>query len=217
MKTVQFNNTAAELFMKTNLLQAPVFYTLLLPALAYLGVQYTMLKTANSLPAPHQCWLFTLNTLFQVCSFIDTIRDLIVNSFFTAKMTAIISISAVITVTLNTVTIFTIGVAVAQLIIELEKKGEMLDCKSVEQHCSSTLRQISALKKGLSPLLFLVFTSNGIVAIISAYLLVNLPENTPYIYLFLKLVPPILMLIYTCLVLDNCEQTFRALPLEFRY
>ena len=176
-----------------------------------------MLTTQNCLPVPHQCWLYTINTLFQV--FIYDLRSLIVDRFFTANIMAIFSISAVVTFTLNTVTLFIIGISVAQLNMEFEKKGEMLDCKSVEQLSSSALKQMSALKRGLSPLLFLVFSTNGLQTINTAYSIVTLPEYTPlysYISLFLKLAPTILILIYICLILDNCYQTFRALPLEFR-
>ena len=219
MINVQFNNTEAEFFLKTNHIQYPLFYTLLLPALAYLGTQCTRITAENNLPDPQQLWLFIINILVQVSSFIYTIKGIIGFTWFTGSMTAIFSFSSVVSVTLNTVTIFIIGVAVAQLEMELEKIGNLQDCKTVEQHCSSGLKQMSALKKGLAPLLFLVFSNNGLLTIISAYTIVTSPKDTPldsYIIQISTLVPATLMLIYICLVLDNGYQTFRSLPLEFR-
>ena len=219
MINVQFNNTEAEFFLKTNYIQYPLFYTLLLPALAYLGTQCTRITAENNLPEPQQLWLFIINILVQVSSFIYTMKGIIGFSWFTGSMTAIFSFSSVVSVTLNTVTIFIIGVAVAQLEMELEKIGNLQDCKTGEQHCSSGLKQMSALKKGLAPLLFLVFSNNGLHTIISAYTIVTSPKDTPldsYIIQISTLVPATLMLIYICLVLDNGYQTFRSLPLEFR-
>ena len=229
MINVQFNNTEAEFFLKTNYIQYPLFYTLLLPALAYLGTQCTRITAENNLPEPQQLWLFIINILVQVSSFIYTMKGIIGFSWFTGSMTAIFSFSSVVSVTLNTVTIFIIGVAVAQLEMELEKIGNLQDCKTGEQHCSSGLKQMSALKKGLAPLLFLVFSNNGLLTImvcLSARLqsckqntIVTSPKNTPlnsYITQISTLVPATLMLIYICLVLDNGYQTFRSLPLEFR-
>lgn len=203
----QYNSTVSGFMVTTNTLLQPLHITLGIPVLAYFALQYPMITSEHSLPAPHQLWLYILTTLASFWMLSNTVWNLRMAHITQGLLSGVFGFLEIVNQLL-------VGVSVSNLIAKLDMKKGMIDCKSVELTCSTAMTEFAALKKGLSPLLFLLFLTNALFTIFNLYYLITMPAIR--FALAPILVVSILKLTYISLVLEDCYQSYRSIPKEIR-
>ena len=213
MANHQYNSTAGDFMSTTNTFLPPVSVTLGLPVLAYFVLQYPMLTRADNLPAPRQLWLFIITT----SATIWFLCNLFLNIATAFTVLGVLKLLQSCTFCfLEIIPQLLVGVSVAQLIAKLEMKKEMMDCKFDGEKCSTAMSEFAALKKGLSPLLFLMFMVNALLIINNSYMLIVNFIPLYNVTLLTIIILSILKLTYVSLVLEECYTTYRSIPKQIR-
>ena len=128
------------------------------PALHYLVSTYPHVLTDKFLPSLRYSWLFLANTALCISAAIATLHESIENSFYFAVNLTATSFWYCLMI----ISSLTIGICTSQIQTKMEKNDLVLLTKD---SASQILQEFQELKAGMSPLLFMVFSSKCIIII----------------------------------------------------
>ena len=180
-----------------------------LPALYYIASAYPHILTDKLLPSLQNPWLFLANTVLCAAACASSLVKVIPND----KSVYFIPVNVTLLVywySLMIISSFIIGICTAQI---RTKMGE--NTLLTQQYASEILQEFQDIKVGISPSLFMTFSSKCIVLInLLSVLLSNYQETTELVILAAYLM---MDLFYITTVLDQTYSAFRAMTLKLRY
>ena len=177
------------------------------PALHYLGSVYEHILRDPYLACPKKPWLFLTNAILCVS---DLVMMIILSVPHLSGLQSLALVSfCILLCSLRLISSFTIGICTAQMTARLKNNDAnllFLDCSS------EILQEFISLKKGLSPLLFLMFSTQCLILIVnSASLLIkpNYGFGVTSAYTMMDL-------IYSTFVIDHTYESFKDMSLGLK-
>ena len=179
-----------------------------LPALYYLASAYPHILTDNLLPSLQNPWLFLANTV--LCA--AALASYLVMAIPDDKSFYFIPVNVTIIIywySLMIISSLIIGICTAQIETKIRKNTLL-----TQHHASKILQEFQDLKVGISPLLFMAFSSKCIVLINLLSLLLSTFPHTELVILAAYLM---MDLFYITTELDQTYNAFKAMTLKLRY
>ena len=178
------------------------------PALAYFIYFNRHLTEIKKPPRPRHWWLLVAWFVYAfIC--IVTEMDIIVRNDDKATI-VLTSIHNFFNFISTSICLLLTGVSVQNSIAFFEKTFNGMDCKKAEQVTCEVINEYAALKKGLSPLLFILLSPTVGSLILYTYIASLEFSSEKWVLAF------ILRLTYICLITDNCHKAFSSLPYKLR-
>ena len=181
-----------------------------LPALAYFEVHYQNLRIKN-LPPPRHWWLLVAWFLFTLCCSLLGL-DEIENHCENQKLVAVIfyRIHKYLNFISTLICMFLVGVSVEYCFQKFKKEHHVTDYKQALKLTDELTKEYRALKKGISPLLFLLLSPTVGSLITYTYTASVQFSNEIWVGAY------ILKLTYVCYIMEDCYEAFSSIPLRIR-
>jgi hypothetical protein len=205
IQTIRNPFTVSDLFMFSSSYLIPCLYIIsVFPAVYYLVSAYPQILADNLLPNLQHPWMFFANAILYFASAIGMIVNGNKNdfSFYLAMM--------VITVFYTSLTLnssFIIGICTSRIRRKMKKNGMN------QKHAAEILQEFQDLKSGMSPLLFLTFTTKCIVLINMLSLIFTSSPQPIYVISTASLM---MDSIFLTTVLDETYNDFKSMSLKLR-
>ena len=178
------------------------------PALYYLVSAYPHI-VSNSLPQLNWPWLFLVNMFFSISAALTVSLILYNVDPYNVEVKITHTIYAY---SLMTISSFIVGISASQIKTKIDKYTT--DCFIQDCACAAEiLQEFQNLKKGMSPFLFLTFSSKCIHIISSLTLLLT---KYPKLYIVIIAAYHMMDLFYLTTVLDQTYSNFKAMTLKLR-
>ena len=191
-----------------------------LPALAYLVWHYPRLISKSHKPHPRRKWFLLLTVMIAYITIISlegplskaTFDDLSKRSHKDQLTTPnVLRIQETVFVTSVCMCLFLVGVSVEQNIKNIEEtKNKITNCKTAIEASSELLEDHTHLKKGLSPLLFLLIIPTAVGNISMLYMSMNWWNCRVWFVVFSTI------LSYTCIIIEDSYLAIKSVTHAIR-